>query len=140
MVPDPGTKAACAAVNEVLLTSWHWKSWHKQSSICPAGRHADDWVVGLQVGTAVLNTGEKLQCDLCLVGVGARPNLELFKDHLDMLDDKPGGVKAKPILFLAAPEAAQLCWTCAYDTCWASQVEGAYQMVLAGHAWGHASP
>ena len=52
--------------------------------------------MGAQVGTAVLNTGEKLQCDLCLVGVGARPNLDLFKDHLDMLDDKPGGVKVGP--------------------------------------------
>ena len=47
-----------------------------------------------QVGVAVLDTGEKLQCDLCLVGVGARPNLGLFQGDLDMLDDKPGGVKA----------------------------------------------
>ena len=50
----------------------------------------------VQVGTAVLNTGEKLQCDLCLVGVGARPNLDLFQGKLDLLEDKPGGVKVCP--------------------------------------------
>ncbi len=47
----------------------------------------------VQVGTAVLNTGEKLPCNLCLVGVGARPNLDLFQGKLDLLEDKPGGVK-----------------------------------------------
>ncbi|KAK9843571.1 hypothetical protein WJX84_001392 [Apatococcus fuscideae] len=57
-----------------------------------------------QVGVAVLDTGEKLQCDLCLVGVGARPNLGLFQGDLDMLDDKPGGVKVDGHMKTSQPD------------------------------------
>lgn len=66
----------------------------------------------------MLNTGEKLQCDLCLVGVGARPNLDLFKDHLDMLDDKPGGVKVGPPpvpVYLPSSQQQPFAWLFEYS-------------------------
>ena len=43
--------------------------------------------------TAVLKSGEKVEADMVLVGVGARPNTELFKGQLDMLEERPGGIK-----------------------------------------------
>ena len=47
-----------------------------------------------QVKTSVLKDGTKLESDIVLVGVGARPNIELFKGQMDMLEEKPGGIKA----------------------------------------------
>ena len=47
----------------------------------------------MQVTHTVLKGGEKLESDLVLVGVGARPNIELFKGKLDLLQEKPGGIK-----------------------------------------------
>ena len=46
-----------------------------------------------QVKTSVLKDGTKLESDIVLVGVGARPNIELFKGQMDMLEEKPGGIK-----------------------------------------------
>ena len=47
----------------------------------------------LQVTTTVLKSGEEIQSDLVVVGVGARPNIELIKGQVDLLEDKPGGIK-----------------------------------------------
>lgn len=41
-----------------------------------------------------LKSGKKLEASLVVVGVGAKPNTEMFKGQLDLLEDKPGGVKA----------------------------------------------
>jgi len=49
-----------------------------------------------QVKTSVLKDGSKLESDIVLVGVGARPNVELFKGQLDLLEERPGGIKARP--------------------------------------------
>lgn len=40
-----------------------------------------------------LKSGKKLEASLVVVGVGAIPNTEMFKGQLDLLEDKPGGVK-----------------------------------------------
>ena len=47
----------------------------------------------LQVTTTVLKSGEKIESDLVVVGVGARPNIELVKGQVEMLEEKPGGIK-----------------------------------------------
>ena len=41
----------------------------------------------------MLKSGEEIQSDLVVVGVGAKPNIELIKDQVDLLEDKPGGIK-----------------------------------------------
>ena len=43
-----------------------------------------------------LKSGKKLEAGLVVVGVGAIPNTEMFKGQLDLLEDKPGGVKVAP--------------------------------------------
>lgn len=52
-----------------------------------------------QVKTSVLKDGTKLESDIVLVGVGARPNIELFKGQMDMLEEKPGGIKVRRIVW-----------------------------------------
>ena len=47
----------------------------------------------LQVTHAVLKDGTKLEAQLVIAGAGARPNVELFEGQLELLKDKPGGVK-----------------------------------------------
>lgn len=42
---------------------------------------------------AELKSGKKLEAGLVVVGVGAKPNTDMFKGQLDLLEDKPGGVK-----------------------------------------------
>ena len=49
----------------------------------------------LQVTTTVLKSGEKIESDIVLVGVGARPNVELFKGQLELLEERPGGIKVR---------------------------------------------
>ena len=41
----------------------------------------------------VLKDGTKLEADLVIAGVGARPALELYEGQIDTLSDKPGGIK-----------------------------------------------
>lgn len=48
-----------------------------------------------QVTTTVLKSGEKVESDIVLVGVGARPNVELFKGQLELLEERPGGIKVR---------------------------------------------
>ena len=40
-----------------------------------------------------LKSGKKLDAGLVVVGIGATPNTEMFKGQLELLEDKPGGVK-----------------------------------------------
>lgn len=46
---------------------------------------------------AVLKSGEKIEADIVLVGVGARPNTELVAGQLDLLQERPGGIKARAV-------------------------------------------
>ena len=41
----------------------------------------------------MLSDGSKIPADLVVVGVGAKPNTDLFKGQLDFLEQKPGGIK-----------------------------------------------
>lgn len=41
----------------------------------------------------MLKSGERLECSLVLVGVGARPNTDLFAGQLDLVEGPPGGIK-----------------------------------------------
>ncbi len=41
----------------------------------------------------MLKSGEKIESDIVLVGVGAKPNVELFKGQIDLLEERPGGIK-----------------------------------------------
>ena len=41
----------------------------------------------------MLKDGTKVEAQLVIAGVGARPNIELFEGQLDLLQDKPGGIK-----------------------------------------------
>ncbi len=43
----------------------------------------------------MLKNGDKIESDIVLVGVGARPNVEMFKGQLDLLEDRPGGIKVR---------------------------------------------
>ena len=49
----------------------------------------------MQVTHAVLKDGSKVEAQLVIAGVGARPNIELFEGQLDLLKDKPGGIKVR---------------------------------------------
>lgn len=55
-----------------------------------------------------LKSGKKLEASLVVVGVGAKPNTELFKGQLDLLEDKPGGVKVLLLHYLAPFVTADL--------------------------------
>ncbi len=44
-----------------------------------------------------LKSGGTLPADLVVVGAGAKPNTELFDGQLDLLKDKPGGIKVSPL-------------------------------------------
>lgn len=45
------------------------------------------------VAAAVLKSGARVEASLVLVGVGARPNTELFAGQLDLVQGPPGGIK-----------------------------------------------
>ncbi len=40
-----------------------------------------------------MKDGSKIENDMVLVGVGAKPNLELFEGQIDFLEERPGGIK-----------------------------------------------
>ena len=50
------------------------------------------------VKRAVLNNGTVIECDIVVVGIGARPNVEIFQGQLDLLTGPPGGVKVNGYL------------------------------------------
>ncbi len=56
------------------------------------------------VTTTVLKGGQELESSLVIVGVGARPNVELFKGQLDLLEGPPGGVKVDSKLRASIPD------------------------------------
>lgn len=59
----------------------------------------------LQVTTAILKSGTKLDCSLVLVGTGARPNTDLFQGQLDLLEGPPGGIVVNGQLQVRDPPA-----------------------------------
>lgn len=56
-----------------------------------------------RVTQAVLKSGEKLATDLVIVGVGARPNVELVKGQVELLEGPPGGIKTNGHLQVGFP-------------------------------------
>lgn len=50
------------------------------------------------VKRAILNNGTTLECDVVVVGVGARPNVEIFQGQLELLTGPPGGIKVNSFL------------------------------------------
>ncbi|PRW59212.1 monodehydroascorbate reductase [Chlorella sorokiniana] len=57
-----------------------------------------------KVTAAVLKGGAKLEANLVLVGVGARPNTELFAGQLELLAGPPGGIKTDEHLRTSNPD------------------------------------
>lgn len=57
-----------------------------------------------QVTHTVLKSGTKLESSLVLVGVGARPNTQLFQGQLDLLEGAPGGIKVNNRLQSSNPD------------------------------------
>lgn len=57
-----------------------------------------------KVESVELKSGKKLEASLVVVGVGAKPNTEMFKGQLDLLEDKPGGVKVNSQLQTSNPD------------------------------------
>ncbi|GAB4823794.1 hypothetical protein N2152v2_010840 [Parachlorella kessleri] len=51
-----------------------------------------------------LKSGGQVEASLVLVGVGARPNVELFKGQLDLLEKAPGGIKVNSRLQTSDPD------------------------------------
>lgn len=56
-----------------------------------------------------LKSGKQLEASLVVVGVGAKPNTEMFKGQLELLEDKPGGVKVSSFLVLCLGRALLSC-------------------------------
>jgi monodehydroascorbate reductase (NADH) len=57
-----------------------------------------------RVDAALTKAGKKLPASLVLVGVGAKPAVELVKDQLDTLNDAPGGIKVNSQLQTSNPD------------------------------------
>ena len=57
-----------------------------------------------EVTTTVLKDGTELESALVVVGVGARPNTELFAGQLDLLTGPPGGIKVDASLRTSVPD------------------------------------
>ena len=62
---------------------------------------------GGRVTTAVLKSGARLEASLVLVGVGARPNTELFGGQLELVAGPPGGIKVNGNLQVGQAERGQ---------------------------------
>eukprot|EP01025_Chloroclados_australasicus_P005877 TRINITY_DN1188_c2_g1_i1.p2 TRINITY_DN1188_c2_g1~~TRINITY_DN1188_c2_g1_i1.p2 ORF type:complete len:496 (-),score=80.67 TRINITY_DN1188_c2_g1_i1:308-1795(-) len=52
---------------------------------------------------AVLKSGEKMEADMVVVGVGAKPNNQLFVDQLE-IDPKNGGIKVDAMMKTSNPD------------------------------------
>ena len=52
----------------------------------------------------LLKGGDKVASELVVVGVGARPNVELFKGQLDLVEGPPGGIKTDASLRTSHPD------------------------------------
>ncbi len=63
----------------------------------------------MQVTHAVLKNGTRLECSLVLVGVGARPNADLFAGQLELLQGPPGGIKVNGHLQVCCWVDARVC-------------------------------
>ncbi|KAK9857184.1 hypothetical protein WJX84_003040 [Apatococcus fuscideae] len=51
-----------------------------------------------------LKSGGTIPADLVVVGAGAKPNVDLFEGQLDLLEDKPGGIKTNAQLQTSNPD------------------------------------
>lgn len=63
--------------------------------MCNMPMLADVGCCWAQVTHAVLKDGTKIEAQMVIAGVGARPNVELFEGQIDLLKDKPGGIKVR---------------------------------------------
>ena len=54
----------------------------------------------VQVKTSILKSGKKIESDIVIVGVGAKPNTDMFKGQIDLLEDKPGGIKVEHTAYM----------------------------------------
>jgi len=59
---------------------------------------------GGRVTHTLLKGGGELESSMVVVGIGARPNVELFKDQLDLLQGPPGGIKVDSNLRASVPD------------------------------------
>lgn len=57
-----------------------------------------------KVSVAVLKSGGRLDCSLVLVGVGARPNTDLFKGQVELMEKAPGGITVNGQLQSSNPD------------------------------------
>jgi monodehydroascorbate reductase (NADH) len=55
------------------------------------------------VGAVKLKSGKEVPASLVVVGAGAKPNVDLFKGQLELLDTRPGGIKVTPGCIKANP-------------------------------------
>ena len=68
--------------------------------------------------TAVLKSGGRLECSLVLVGVGARPNTDLFAGQLDLVQGPPGGIKVNAHLQVCVYECMCVLSVCVWRGVW----------------------
>ena len=92
----------------------------------------------MQVAGVQLKSGGRLEGSVVLVGVGARPNVELFKGQLDLLEKAPGGIKVDGRLQVGAVGRVG-CGVvksgCSYNTCSLSAGCGAVETIVVA-VWG----
>ena len=63
-----------------------------------------DEATGTTVTHTLLKGGVEVESSLVIVGVGARPNVELFKGQLELLEGPPGGIKVDSQLRASVPD------------------------------------
>jgi len=68
-----------------------------------------------EVTGVVLKSGKKIDADMVLVGIGAKPNVELFQSKgLELLDQRPGGIKVNGQLETSVPGVYAVGDVCAF--------------------------
>lgn len=72
------------------------------------------------VRNAVLSDGRSIDCDLVVVGIGAKPNVEIFTGQLELLSGPPGGVKVDSHLMASEPDV----WAMGDVAAYPQQLEG----------------